>query len=641
MSESKSIDFLVIAALEEERDAMLDLLGEYEKLDKEGDIYTTYLSSVKSNRKDKSIFSVAVVCPLNMGPINAATLANSATRKWNPQFVILMGIALGVEGEVNHGDVMISTQIADYTLGKVKNGERAIRWEVFPSGPSLIDSANNLKKDWSDSIPKKHPANKTCSKFKGVIASGGDVISDDQVISSYSKNWPKLIGIEMESGGVASGVYQTPSRPEFIMIKSVSDFGKDKHDPEVLPFRAYASYSSATFVLELIKSGPATSITKSVSIKADKENKNEELKRAERRWAYIQNHEIQKFEFKFLLKNEVGKDWLLGAFKDIRVFISRDKKGLSLQDILSLSEKPNTIKSLRKLEKPISSFWQLYEKETGFWCKRIKPLSEIPELVAGFDCEFPFSLLEENKLTLQNLAEHDDIGVSFPPSVFQAGIEEIMFTISGDSFHFPIYISDEKSLDMYHTMAATFQGISQKQSDPINFAFGYQGFQLLEMFHEQTLPRKEDEKKFEKRSPLGAQSGPNGISISFYPSIPKSFNKSEESKEYSFTFQNNFINYSKIEKELRSKIESESYERQDFLNLCSLLSVQHRFSELLEMVKTEENLNGELPNDMYGFRGSPPLARASRSCPSLQPDINTVLNGQKPLLSVVPTTLGY
>ncbi len=124
-------------------------------------------------------------------------------------------------------------------------------------GASLLDSANNVPADWYKAIGVVRPGTGEAHRHKGVVASGGDVISDDQVIATYSDSWPKLVGIEMEGGGVAAGVHQTKDRPEFLMIKGVSDFGRDKHDPEVKPWRSYASHAAAAFAVSLIKSGPA------------------------------------------------------------------------------------------------------------------------------------------------------------------------------------------------------------------------------------------------------------------------------------------------------------------------------------------------------------------------------------------------
>ena len=113
----------------------------------------------------------------------------------------------------------------------------------------------------------------------------------------------------MEAGGVAAGVHQTTERPEFLMIKSVSDFGKDKHDPEVKPWRSYACHAAAAFALSLIKSGPARSLSEVTQSEQAANVEDDERRAAERRWQYIQNHPIRGFEILFILKGAVGFDW--------------------------------------------------------------------------------------------------------------------------------------------------------------------------------------------------------------------------------------------------------------------------------------------------------------------------------------------
>jgi len=175
---------------------------------------------------------------INMGPTDAATRAALIVKRWNPSYVLLVGIACGIEGETDHGDILIANQVADYTLGKQQEGRRKVRWTVTPGGASLLDSAINLSKKWQRRIGVPRPGLGAPRTRKGVVASGGDVIADDRIIAAYSEDWPKLVGIEMEAGGIATALQQTAERPEFLMIKGVSDFGKDKHDADVVPWRS-------------------------------------------------------------------------------------------------------------------------------------------------------------------------------------------------------------------------------------------------------------------------------------------------------------------------------------------------------------------------------------------------------------------
>lgn len=297
MSQTRSADFVILTALEEERDAVLSKLGRTDKLDKEPtDAHTYYRGSVKSTRKDGSIYDVVVTCLLNMGPTDAAVRAAQIVKRWNPRYVLLVGIACGVRGEADYGDILIATQVADYTLGKQQNGRRKIRWNVSPCGASLLDSAINISSKWQRLITLSRPGDGQPKQCRGVVASGGDVIADDRVIAAYSDIWPKLVGIEMEAGGVAAALHQTVERPEFLMIKGVSDLGSDKHDPGVFPWRSYACHAAAAFTRALIESGPSAKLED-----LESEDDDEQIRAAERRWSYLQRTPLRGLEILLVL----------------------------------------------------------------------------------------------------------------------------------------------------------------------------------------------------------------------------------------------------------------------------------------------------------------------------------------------------
>jgi tetratricopeptide (TPR) repeat protein/nucleoside phosphorylase len=597
------IDFVIVTALDEERDSMLSKLRGYKRLDKEAnDIYTYYYALVKSRRKDKSVYQVIVACPLNMGPLNAAILASALVQKWKPQYVLLVGIACGIKGEVNYGDVLVATQVADYTLGKLSEGKRKVRWEVSPSGPSLLDSANNLSANWVEQIRTERPTRGNPSKVKGVIASGGDVISDDEIIKAYSESWPKLIGIEMESAGISAGLHQTADRPEFLMIKSVSDFGKDKHNDEVIPWRNYACHTSATFALELIKSGPSKS---SILIKEELKGKKVEIERrdaAERRWQYIQNHPISKINIEFYLRSTVGREWLTSMFKDIYITFSRNGRGLDLSEVLEKSQAPNTKEWENKVSAPICSFWQLYEHEPGYWCKKIKKTAQSPNLVAGFDAIIPWSFVGMAAInSLKDLSGFNSIGVSVTPKLFQAGLEELILTIEGKGYSFKMYFS-EQGLDLFHEAAGTLFTLSKgKKDDIMTCGMHYDGIQLLEKFHDQMMPDYERPNK--DKGIFGGMSGPES-SISFYPGMPRGFSKNPESEEYSFNLTvPSEVDYKGMEKSLKEVIYTGKASIDDYVKLAWLYSLQGRFQEVIGLL-TKPDLKFVPNSSFHGILGS-------------------------------------
>jgi Flp pilus assembly protein TadD/nucleoside phosphorylase len=528
--ETGSADFVIITALEEERDAVLAKLGRATKLDKEpSDVHTYYRASVRSTRKDRAKYDVIVTCLSNMGPTEAAIRAAMVAERWNPKYVLLVGIACGVRGEAEHGDILIATQVADYTVGKQADGRREIRWNVAPCGVSLLDSAINLSSKWQRQISWERPAGGQPQLRKGVVASGGDVIADDKVIAAYSDNWPKLIGLEMEAGGIAGALHQRVDPPEFLMIKAVSDFGSDKHDPTVVQWRAYACHAAAAFARGIIESGPAAK-----AVVLPEEDDDEEERAAERRWAYLQRSRLLGLEVLLILKGEVGQDWLRRILDDTRVRFSRDGDSFALSEALSLSPPPNTKEHSPRWPEAVCFFWQKYEADPSFWVCRIAKEPAAQPIVAGFSASIPWAALNlPSVITLGDLAPLSDIGMGIPPEGFMPGVEEFKLTFVGDQFSFVLRLS-EHGLEFLHEMASVhFQVATPGKAAPLSLGTGFSGIQLLEMFREQLLPawRRRENKP---GSIFGGMGGRDG-SISFYPAMPLDFHRSEEAKTYTVT----------------------------------------------------------------------------------------------------------
>jgi nucleoside phosphorylase len=256
---SQNVDFGIVAALPEEFEALLAEMSDAKRLDKNGnDTHTYYSATVQTDRADGAIYRIVLtLCPA-MGPLVAANTVKALINRWKPRHVLLVGIACGLPSETLYGDLLLPDQIADDTLGKqMADVPREVRWRTFQTGASLFGSAQHVPKGWIDTIKIPRPGSGAPVARHGTVVSGGDVVMDDGLIAEYRAMWPKLVGVEMEAGGAASAVHDTLSAPEFLMIKAVSDHGKDKHEPAVKPWRAYACAVAAAFARAFMQSGPA------------------------------------------------------------------------------------------------------------------------------------------------------------------------------------------------------------------------------------------------------------------------------------------------------------------------------------------------------------------------------------------------
>jgi nucleoside phosphorylase len=256
------IDFVLVTALPEERDAVLGkLLGHSRLPPAHDDTRTYYRANLAVTFPDRSIgsYRVIVMCLPGMGRVPAATATADAIRRWHPRYIVLVGIAGGIAARnVAIGDILISSQVVDYSLQKLTPEGPDVRWEVHRADARLLDACNNFRGDrWQELILTKRPGRGRPNRHFGPIASGDKVIAFGDVLAKYQGVWTKLLGVEMEAGGVAMAAFQSADRPGFFMVRGVSDLAdENKGSSDVEKWRPYACDVAASFTIALLRSGP-------------------------------------------------------------------------------------------------------------------------------------------------------------------------------------------------------------------------------------------------------------------------------------------------------------------------------------------------------------------------------------------------
>lgn len=198
--------------------------------------------------------TLTVICTsfLGMGQINAALAVKEAISYYDISKIILTGICAGIDTEMKYGDIIISDQIVDYELAKIKPDEDQVRWNVYRSDFELGQSMKMFKSDnWFSHLKKAFPDPKyeKPNVYSGIVLSGNKVIADREKIKQFTKMWAKAIAVEMEASGIAATLHQAKKGPSFVMVKSICDFADSGKSDE---WQEYASYVSATFVLDYI-----------------------------------------------------------------------------------------------------------------------------------------------------------------------------------------------------------------------------------------------------------------------------------------------------------------------------------------------------------------------------------------------------
>ncbi len=256
-----SPDFLIIAPLEEEREAILRRLAHVSKLPPFAeDGYVYYEGSLSVSARDDGaqypIYRIIVTSPLRMGRVEANSVATYALRTFQPKAVLLIGIAGGLAGEVNLGDVVIADQVVDYEVQKITAAGVSPRHRVYEPDRRLFARAQHIS-GWESEIQAVRPASGAPKRLVGIVASGDKVIARGDAFSDLKRHFPKLMAIEMEAAGVQLAALAVAPPCGVLMIRGISDLADEAKDSaNVKEWRSYACDVAAAFAVALLKDGP-------------------------------------------------------------------------------------------------------------------------------------------------------------------------------------------------------------------------------------------------------------------------------------------------------------------------------------------------------------------------------------------------
>lgn len=194
-----------------------------------------------------------------MGMAAATNLAQSIIYHFSPRYMIMVGIAAGIGDGKNLGDIIVATEVWNYSSGKyttIEDGKLA-----FSPDPKHISLSPNiesiLKRDYSDvlySIRKewREEAPTDLKLVLGPLACGAAVVGNSEIVDDMIKQHSrKTVGLDMESYGIFYAAnYGLDNKTIPICLKSISDFADEKKGDG---YQKYASYTSAEFTKYLIE----------------------------------------------------------------------------------------------------------------------------------------------------------------------------------------------------------------------------------------------------------------------------------------------------------------------------------------------------------------------------------------------------
>ena len=170
---------------------------------------------------------VNTICEMGAGSVGASQQrTREAIEHWKPKAIIAVGIAFGLDEEKqNLGDVLVSTHIQDYELGRLNaNGTLTPRGAKPNSADGLCNRLRQV-----DSAERRRTNDWPKVRF-GVVLSGQKLVDNVDYRNSLKLLFPEAIGGEMEGTGVY--VSASAAKVDWIVVKAICDWGHDKNVPD-------------------------------------------------------------------------------------------------------------------------------------------------------------------------------------------------------------------------------------------------------------------------------------------------------------------------------------------------------------------------------------------------------------------------
>jgi nucleoside phosphorylase len=238
-------DVVVLCALDLEREAVLAALGETRT-------HLRLTSQVHS--AEVGPHHVVVPAATGMGNAASAAAAQQAIDVWNPRYLLLVGIAAGLAGEADLGDMLVPDKIVGYEAGKLTPSGLDPDPEPYRPDYRLLGAAKAVEaSEWLPAVTVARPGDPAAVpavRF-GTVHTGEKVVADEHTAAGLRAGWRKTVGIEMESLGVALAAYR--NGPGFLMVKAVCDHANPGKADSWQP---YAADCAARFSVAVLRRVP-------------------------------------------------------------------------------------------------------------------------------------------------------------------------------------------------------------------------------------------------------------------------------------------------------------------------------------------------------------------------------------------------
>jgi len=245
------VDIVLIFAVADEKDMAYKVFGI------EG-ITPTFESTYRFfyNIATVDNINVALIMQQDMGMTSAGVTATSAILAFKPKLIAMTGICAGKKTDTKLADIIIPSEVFDYSRGKKNINGTEFRATYQQLGKNIFGYVqNNVNAELLNKIRigfafGDYP-NRDISIHTKPLATGTWVVNDPEVLEAIGAHIQgNCIGLDMEAYAIALAAHTFDT--SWMILKSVQDYADGNKDQDELPFRKFAAYSSAKLLHELI-----------------------------------------------------------------------------------------------------------------------------------------------------------------------------------------------------------------------------------------------------------------------------------------------------------------------------------------------------------------------------------------------------
>ena len=185
------------------------------------------------------------------GPQEAQLSATQAIDHWNPQLLIAVGIAFGVNEKKQHlRDVLVSEKVLDYELARVEpDGTFTYRGTPQETSRELADRVANIN------LQRRGNAGWPTIRM-GIMLSGAKLVDNEEYRNTIASLHSKVIGGEMEGSGILTACSR--DGVDMIVVKAICDWASHKDTPSKEEDQKKAAQSAAIVARAILEKGHLT-----------------------------------------------------------------------------------------------------------------------------------------------------------------------------------------------------------------------------------------------------------------------------------------------------------------------------------------------------------------------------------------------